>query len=226
VLIAVVGDYNAENETHTTIDASLAHAGVEGEWISTDSVPSADELEERFAGIWLAPASPYRSMDGALAAVTTARERGIPLVATCGGFQHVLVEYARNVLGVDGAEHAETSPEAADLVVTPLSCSLWGQEHAVTLVSGTQAAELYGVETAVEDYFCSYGLSPEYQPRMEESGLRVSGVDGEGEPRIVELEEHPFFVATLFCFQTRSREGEPHPLVVGFADAASQIVVT
>ena len=134
----------------------------------------------------------------------------------------MLVEYARNVLGAEGAEHAETSPEAADLVVTPLSCSLWGQEHPVTLVPGTRAAELYGAGLAVEDYFCSYGLSPDYRPRMEESGLRVSGVDAEGEPRIVELEGHPFFVATLFCFQTRSRENEPHPLVAGFADAARQ----
>jgi CTP synthase (UTP-ammonia lyase) len=134
----------------------------------------------------------------------------------------VLVEYARNVLGAEGAEHAETSPEATDLVVTPLSCSLWGQEDPVVLVPGTRAASLYGVESAVEDYFCSYGLSPEYRPRMEESGLRVSGVDEEGEPRIVELDGHPFFVATLFCFQTRSRPEEPHPLVAGFVDAARQ----
>jgi CTP synthase (UTP-ammonia lyase) len=127
----------------------------------------------------------------------------------------VLVEYARNVLGAEGAEHAETSPDAADLVVTSLSCSLWGQEHPVVLVPGTRAAGLYEVESAVEDYFCSYGLSPEYRPRMEESG----------EPRIVELDGHPFFVATLFCFQTRSREDAPHPLVAGFADAARQASV-
>ena len=82
MLIGVVGDYNPGNETHRTLDASLAHAGAAGEWISTDAVPPEDELKERFAGIWLAPASPYRSMDGALAAVTAARERGIPLVGT------------------------------------------------------------------------------------------------------------------------------------------------
>jgi CTP synthase (UTP-ammonia lyase) len=134
----------------------------------------------------------------------------------------VLVEYARNVLGAEGAEHAETSPDAADLVVTPLACSLWGQEHRVVLAPGSRAAELYGVESAVEDYFCSYGLSPDYRLPMEASGLRVSGVDEEGEPRIVELEDHPFFVATLFCFQTRSRVEEPHPLITGFADAARQ----
>ena len=82
MLIGVVGDYNPANETHTMLDASLGHAGARAQWISTDAVPSADELEESFAGIWLAPASPYRSMDGALATVTAARERGIPLVAT------------------------------------------------------------------------------------------------------------------------------------------------
>ena len=90
------------------------------------------------------------------------------------------------------------------------------------LVPGSRAAELYGVESAVEDYFCSYGLSPEYRPRLEESGLRVSGVDEDGEPHIVELHGHPFFVATLFCFQTRSRPDEPHPLVAGFVAGARQ----
>jgi CTP synthase (UTP-ammonia lyase) len=133
----------------------------------------------------------------------------------------VLVEYARNVVGVAGAEHAETSPEAADLVVTPLSCSLAGQEHRVVLLPGSRAADLYGSEEAVEDYYCNYGLNPDYRPRIEESGLRVSGVDDAGEPRIVELDAHPYFVATLFCFQTRSRPGEPHPLVSGLAAAAS-----
>jgi CTP synthase (UTP-ammonia lyase) len=82
VLIGVVGDYNPQNETHTLLDASLALAGAECEWVPTDAVPSADELEQRYAGVWIAPASPYRSMEGALAAVTAARERGIPLVGT------------------------------------------------------------------------------------------------------------------------------------------------
>ena len=134
----------------------------------------------------------------------------------------MLVEYARNVLRSERAEHAETDPDAADLVVTPLSCSLWGQEHRVVVLPGSRAAKLYGTDEAVEDYFCNYGLSPEYRPRMEEAGLRVSGVDEEGDPRIVELYGHPFFVATLFCFQTRSRPEQPHPLVAGFAEAAGQ----
>jgi CTP synthase (UTP-ammonia lyase) len=82
MLIGVVGDHNSENETHATLDASLEAAGAEWEWVPTDAVPAADALEERYAGLWVAPASPYRSMDGALEAVRVARERGVPLVGT------------------------------------------------------------------------------------------------------------------------------------------------
>jgi CTP synthase (UTP-ammonia lyase) len=79
-MIGVVGDYQPGNETHTTLDASLAHAGAEWEWVPTDKIPG--DLAERFSGLWIAPASPYRDMNGALSAITTARERGIPLVGT------------------------------------------------------------------------------------------------------------------------------------------------
>ena len=75
----------------------------------------------------------------------------------------------------------------------------------------------------VEDYFCNYGLNPDYRPAIEESGLRVTGVDGEGEARIVELDGHPFFLATLYCFQTRSRADRPHPIVAGLVDAAGAV---
>jgi CTP synthase (UTP-ammonia lyase) len=81
-LIGVVGDHNPANETHATLDASLAHAGADWEWVATDAIPSPGELERRYAGLWIAPASPYRSMEGALDAVRTARERGVPLVGT------------------------------------------------------------------------------------------------------------------------------------------------
>ena len=85
---------------------------------------------------------------------------------------------------------------------------------------GSQAAALYGAEAVEEDFFCNYGLNPEYRPGLEAAGLRVSGVGADGAVRIVELDEHPFFLATLYCFQTRSRPGEPHPLLAGFVEAA------
>ena len=82
MLIGVIGDFKPGNETHDTLNASLSHVAAEAEWIATDAVPPPEALTERYAGLWIAPASPYRSMDGALSAIRTARERGVPLVGT------------------------------------------------------------------------------------------------------------------------------------------------
>lgn len=82
MLIGVVGDYAPRNLTHASLDDSLGHAGAVWEWLATDRVPPGPELERRYSGLWIAPASPYRSMGGALAAICAARERGIPLVGT------------------------------------------------------------------------------------------------------------------------------------------------
>ena len=122
-------------------------------------------------------------------------------------------------MGVE-ADHAETAPDADELVVTALSCSLVGQSQEVFLQPGSRAAELYGAERVEEDYFCSYGLSPQYRPAIEAAGLPVTGWEADGEARIVELPSHPFFIATLFCFQTRSSAGQPHPLTAALVAAA------
>jgi CTP synthase (UTP-ammonia lyase) len=106
-------------------------------------------------------------------------------------------------------------------VITPLSCSLVGQEQRVVLVPRTRAARLYGVPEATEPYYCNYGVNPDYRLQFEASGLRVSGVGSEGEIRIVELPEHPFFVATLFLPQARSMPASAHPLIIGFAAAVA-----
>jgi CTP synthase (UTP-ammonia lyase) len=91
----------------------------------------------------------------------------------------------------------------------------------VVLLPRTRAARLYGADEATEDYYCNYGVNPDYRLRLEASGLRVSGVGGEGEIRIVELPEHPFFVATLFLPQARSTAASPHPLIAGYAAAVA-----
>jgi CTP synthase (UTP-ammonia lyase) len=91
----------------------------------------------------------------------------------------------------------------------------------VVLLPSSRAASLYGAGETVEDFYCNYGLNPDYRAPIEEAGLRVTGVDDEGEVRIVELNDHPFFMATLFCFQTRSTWDKPHPLVAGLLAAAN-----
>jgi len=96
-----------------------------------------------------------------------------------------------------------------------------GQTQRIVLVPRTLAARLYGSTDATEDYYCNYGVNPDYRLGLEAHGLRVSGVGGEGEIRIVELPEHPFFVATLFLPQARSTAANPHPLLVGYAAAVA-----
>jgi CTP synthase (UTP-ammonia lyase) len=81
-VIGVVGDRQPGNHTHASLDASLEHAGATWEWIPTDRMPPDERLLRRYSGLWIAPASPYRSMDGALRAIRFARERGVPLVGT------------------------------------------------------------------------------------------------------------------------------------------------
>jgi len=106
-------------------------------------------------------------------------------------------------------------------VITPLACSLVGQTHAVKIVPDTRASSLYGTTAALEDYYCNYGVNPAYRSRLERAGMTVSGLGDDGEIRIVELPDHPFFVATLFLPQTRSTAAQPHPLLAGFAAATA-----
>src|SRR4030095_4405278 len=111
-------------------------------------------------------------------------------------------------------------PASPRLVISPLACSLVGQMQRVVLVPRTRAARLYGVPEATEAYYCNYGVHPHYRRQCEAGGLGVSAVGDEVEIRVVELPEHPFFVATLFLPQARSTPGTPHPLLQGYATTA------
>jgi CTP synthase (UTP-ammonia lyase) len=224
-LIGIVGDRNPGNPTHLATEGALGHVPepVGFEWVPTEQIPEAPEARlARYAGLLISPGSPYRSMDGALAAIRYARERDVPLLGTCGGFQHIVVEFVRNVLGFTEADHAETNPSAPRLAITPLACSLAGQHHPVNFVAGSLAAGLYGTEAAVEPFFCTFGLNPDYRPMLEARGLVVSGLGDDGLVRILELRDHPFFVGTLYVPQARSQPAAPHPLLVAFVAAAAR----
>ena len=84
-----------------------------------------------------------------------------------------MVEYLRNVLGFRDADHEETAPGSPTLAVTALSCSLVGQEHTMQLVEGSQTHSFYGATESVEDYYCNYGVNPEFEPLLESAGLVV-----------------------------------------------------
>ena len=104
-------------------------------------------------------------------------------------------------------------------MIAPLACSLVGQEQPVDLKPGTRAATLYRTARITEPYYCNYGLNPSYEVRLADAGAVVSGRGPGGEVRIIELPEHPFFVATLFVPRPQVVAGGPHPLYAGLAEA-------
>jgi CTP synthase (UTP-ammonia lyase) len=225
--IAVIGDHQPGNETHDAIAPSIVHADAAAgtstsvTWVGTEQALELPEAAlSGHAAFWIAPASPYRSMEGALRAIRYAREHDVPMLGTCAGFQHMVLELARNVLGFADAAHAEYDPSASRLFISPLSCSLVGQSMTVTVRPDTVAGALYPVATATERYYCNFGLDPAHVDELVAAGMVVSGTDQDGEPRIVELPDKRFYVATLYVPQTSSTKDAPHPIIAGLVAAA------
>ncbi|MFG2076859.1 CTP synthase C-terminal region-related (seleno)protein [Nonomuraea maritima] len=219
--IALVGDRSPAVRSHARIplimEALRERDGValDPYWIPTTDVTGL----EGFDGIWIVPGSPYRDEAGAVRAAQVARERGIPFLGTCGGFQHMLLEYARNVCGLEVA-HAENTPHARDVLLEPLACSLAGHEGRVVLAPGSRIAQIMGAATTVESYFCSYGLNERYTATLAAHGLVFSGhAADDGAVRAAELPGHPFFLATLFQPELA---GRPHPVISAFAAAVAE----
>jgi CTP synthase (UTP-ammonia lyase) len=226
--VALVGDRSPNVRAHTRIPALLTALAerdrlvLDAYWIPTEDAEGAEEALAGFDAIWLLPGSPYRSEAGALAAARTARERGIPFLGTCAGFQHALLEYARNVCGLASAGHAETGSGTGDPLIVPLACSLAGHEGNVRVTAGSIAEKALGAERTVERYHCSYGLSPAFLGVLREHGLRFTGEDENGEVRIAELPGHPFFLVTLFQPELAGDGGQAHPIIRALATAASE----
>ncbi|HEX2376939.1 MAG TPA: gamma-glutamyl-gamma-aminobutyrate hydrolase family protein [Gaiellales bacterium] len=219
VSIAVLGDRNTDHLTHREIDATLElmPADVDARWLPSLEAESAVEAD----GLWVVPGTPYRDGEAVLAQIRRSRTAGMPILGTCGGFQHMLVEFARNVAGLADAAHAETDPDAADPVVARLSCSLVGEERPVTAVAGTRVAELCGTEPFTGFHWCSYGLVPEREAALVAAGLVVSARAPDAGVEAVELPGHPFYVATLFQPQVgSSASGRLHPLIGALISAA------
>ncbi|MBJ3813930.1 CTP synthase [Shimwellia pseudoproteus] len=226
IRIALVGDYSPEITAHQAIPLALDDAAAvndvlaQYEWLATDALHHDEQLAE-FDAIWVVPGSPYRSEAGAIRAVRYARENAVPFLGTCGGFQHAIVEYARNVLGREDATHGETASEGWT-VIAPLACSLVEAQDTIELRQGTAIARAYGKAEISEKYHCNYGVSPLFSEQLTHQPLKVTGWDEQGEIRAVELTTHPFFVATLFQHERHALEGRPSPLVQAFVRVAAR----
>jgi CTP synthase (UTP-ammonia lyase) len=235
VRVAVVGDRTARFTPQDSIEVALQHSAdrlgtaVDVTWFDTPTL--AERAEEHLVtadAVWCAPGSPYLSMDGALEGIRFARENRRPFLGTCAGFQHGVIEIARNVLGVADAAHAERTPDvpAAALFIDELLCSLVGQAMRVRLVDDV-TRKLYGADDVVEQYYCRFGLNEQHRGALHNAGLEVVGVDdgneeAAGTTRIMRLAGHPFFYLTLFVPQTSSTPSAPHPIITAYLAAALQ----
>lgn len=227
IRIALIGDYDPQITAHQAIPVALGMAAeqlnldVQFEWMATDHL-NTDAPLEAFDGVWCVPGSPYRDMDGALRAIRFARERRRPFLGTCGGFQHAVLEFARNVLGWKDAEHGETHPDAARALLTPLTCSLVEAVDSIHLVEGSLIAKAYESAEIIEGYRCRYGVNPQFERELLTQQLRAVGHDSAGDLRAVELQGHPFFVATLFQPERAALKGTPPPLVRALIEACAR----
>jgi CTP synthase (UTP-ammonia lyase) len=214
--IVALGDRDPQFATHREVDAALRL--FEGSWTATDS-PDARALDDA-SGVWLLPGTPYRDDEAAYAAVARCLDSGVPFLGTCGGFQYACVELARRG-GVAGAAHADSLPDADELVVAPLACSLYGEEREVRPVAGTRLAAICGEEPFAGYHFCGLGLADRYIAAVERAGAVVSAHGDDSPVEAIEMPGHPFFVGTAFQPQVGvSETGRLPALVEAFLRAA------
>lgn len=227
VRIALIGDHDPQIIAHRAIPLALERAGkavqrhVVAEWRGTDALAANGVADlESFDGIWCVPGSPYADMAGALGAIRFARENARPFLGTCGGFQHAVIEYARNVVGLHDGDHAESTPDAAMPLVTLLSCSLVDTTAAILLHPGTRIHAIYGRDAIDEGFHCRYGVNDAFRDVIFAAALRVTASDAAGDIRAIELVGHPFFMATLFQPERSALRDETNPLICAFVRAA------
>lgn len=226
--IGLVGEFDPAVEAHIAIPQALELAAhdlaspFETTWLATsqlEQIPS--QTLAGYQALWFVPNTPYASMDGALQALKYAREHHVPTLGTCGGCQYMIIEYARHVLGMLEADNAESNPDAAIQLIIPLACSRTALITTSFLTPGSRVAAIYGTNEVTEQYgTCNYGPNAQFWPALEQGGMHVTGVDGDGDARIVEIDQHPFFIGTLFQPERSAFQKIVHPLVKAFLQAA------
>ncbi len=226
--IGIIGEFNPHYYTHLGLNKAFIHSAdflnkrFSLEWIPTDILHEYFDREiTSLNGILMSMGTPYRDMDSALKVIKFARENNIPIMAICGGFQHVLLEYARNVKGICDAEHEETSPTAETLLITSLSCSLVGETENLKVVEkNSKLFQILKKENFEGKYHCNYGVNKKFEKILFDNDLVATVVNQENEIRAIELKKHLFFIATLFQHQLYSTSENPSELLNAFIEAS------
>ena len=246
VNIAVVGKYPSLPDAYLSVVEALHHAGVangvtvninliNGEELSEENVA---EVLEGTDGILVPGGFGQRAFEGKIAAVRFARENGIPFLGICLGLQAAVCEFARNVIGLEGATSAEFADEgtlAQDGASTPFVIDLMPEQEDIEnkggtmrlgaypckVAPGTLAYDAYGSELIYERHRHRYEVCNAYRDQLVEHGMTISGLSPDGRlTEMIELPGHPWFVGTQAHPEFKSRPGKPHPLFRDFVAAA------
>ncbi|HEV8339428.1 MAG TPA: CTP synthase [bacterium] len=241
VRIALVGKYVGVADTYVSIVEALRHGGIAHRARVQVTKVDSEELERLtqeevdahlsgFDGIAVCPGFGARGVEGKVKAIRFAREGRVPFLGICYGMQWAVVEFARHVCGLAGANTTEVDPDTPHPVI-----ALLPEQQAVTEKGGTMrlglypcrltpdslAAEAYAVPEVAERHRHRYELNNAYLTTLTAAGMRVTGVYPEKQlAEIIELADHPWFVGTQFHAEYRSRPTRPHPLYAAFVGAA------
>jgi CTP synthase len=236
--IALVGKYVKLRDAYLSVHEALKHAGIHHgcrvrvRWVDAEGMSLAEAVEslERADGVLVPGGFGSRGWEGKILACRVARERGIPYLGICLGMHVAVSEFARHVLGLDGANSTEMDPETPfpviDLLpeqkeVEDLGGTMRLGAQAVELADGTRARDTYGEAVIHERHRHRYEVNNHYRQGLVDAGLVVSGTYQEGKlVEIVELPDHPWFVASQFHPEFKSRPTRPAPLFREFVGAA------
>ena len=240
VRIAVVGKYTDYVDSYKSVQEALIHGGVANDvgvsigWVASDRFTDAGAAAEILAdydGLLVPGGFGVRGVEGMLEAIRHARETGLPFLGICLGMQTAIIEFARNVAGLDDSHSSEFAPDCANPVislmesqqhVTDMGGTMRLGGYTCRLVPGTRAAAAYGSAEVSERHRHRYEVSNRYRDLLESHGLRLSGLSPDGTlVEIVELEGHPWFVGCQFHPELQSRPDRAHPLFAAFIAAAS-----
>lgn len=239
--VALVGKYVSLHDAYLSVVESLDHAGyafnrkVNIRWIDSEEIESAADLAPLFAGVdgIVVPGGfGSRGVEGKIRTIRFAREHKIPYLGLCLGMQCAVMEFARNVCGIQDAISSEFDADAEHPVIDLMPDQVDIEDKGGTmrlglypckLVDGTHSRELYGEELVYERHRHRYEFNNAYRKQLTDAGLILAGTSpDERLVEIVEVKDHPFFVAVQFHPEFKSRPNNPHPLFYGFIQAMEQ----
>jgi len=242
VEVVMVGKYINHKDAYLSVTEALYHAGIHHDVRVRIRSVEAEDIEEQGAdailsgacGIIVPGGFGSRGIEGKIAAARYAREKKIPYLGLCLGMQVAVVEFARHVCGIPGANSSEIDPGCTSPVIHLMEEQTHVEDKGGTmrlgvypcdLIAGTKAADAYGADQVLERHRHRYEFNNDYRSRLEEKGMRIAGVYAKKNlVEIVELPDHPWFVGVQFHPEFRSRPVKPHPLFMGFIGAAVQLV--